>query len=148
MVFVTEMLFKPCKATAIEWSINALLDNEQPKKQVQKKGVFQKQMFYPEQNTHKKNFSCKIKLLIKLRVISPEPDLLFINVRNAEIVKCPECECTVYIEDNKSSRIGLSHTFFYVMLKCSSCDWLNSFYSSKECNNKDTKTHGGKKMCE
>ena len=74
-------------------------------------------MFYPEQNTH-----THIKLLIKIRVISPEPDLLFINVRNAEIVKCPECECTVYIEDNKSSRIGLSHTFFYVMLKCSSCD--------------------------
>ena len=52
MVFVREMLSKPCKATAIEWSINALLDNEQPKKQVQKKGVFQKKMFYPEQNIH------------------------------------------------------------------------------------------------
>ena len=71
--------------------------------------------------THKK-LSCNIKLLIKIRVISPEPDLLFINVRNAEIVKCPECECNVYIEDNKSSQIGLSHTFFYVILKCSSCD--------------------------
>lgn len=58
MVFVTETLFKPCKATAIEWSINALLDNEQPKKQVQKKGVFQKKNVLPwTEHTHTKNLA-------------------------------------------------------------------------------------------
>ena len=51
-----------------------------------------------------------------------------------EIVKCPECQCTVHIVDNKSSRMGFSHMFF---VSCSSCDWLKSFYSSNKCNDKD-----------
>ena len=60
-----------------------------------------------------------------------------------EIVKCPECKCTVHIVDNKSSQMGFSHMF---LISCSSCDWQKSFYSSKECNNKDIKTQGHKRF--
>ena len=58
-----------------------------------------------------------------------------------EIVKCPECECTVHIVDNKPSLMGFSHMFF---ISCSSCDWQKLFYSSKECSNKDIKMQGRK----
>ena len=67
----------------------------------------------------------------------------FIKLKDviAEIVKCPECEGTAHIVANKSSRMEFSHMF---LVPCSSCDWKKSFYSSKECNNKDIKTQGCK----
>ena len=46
----------------------------------------------------------------------------FIKLKDVitEIVKCPECESTVHIVANKSSRMEFSHMF---LVPCSSCDW-------------------------
>ena len=46
-----------------------------------------------------------------------------------EIMKCPECESTVHIIDNKSSRMGCSHMF---NKSCSCCDWKKLYSKGLE----------------
>ena len=59
----------------------------------------------------------------------------FWNLKNlVSLLKCPECNSTITLTDNLTSRKGFCHLF---KISCTCCDWNESSYTSVKCSTTD-----------